>query len=186
MTEKLQKCRSRNFAIGFLDHWINLAVQDGESMEQVKNTISTFLDKTFSQWKYVLVVYPPHNGGDNHYTNYDIRRFRFHGHNIVLHFLPQFQNSKVCKDPAPVKWCPTHTSHHKRLCTENRCFCHNNNFDAYKWYNLIRNQPGYFGHISALTVFQGHSLAFAGQDVCLKYMYFVPWKVHKSLTIVYA
>ena len=182
MTDKLQKCRSRNFAIGFVDRWMNLNVPDGLSMEQVKNTISTFLAKTFGQWKYVLVVYPPHNGGDNHYTNYDIRRFRYHGHNIVIHFLPQFQNSKVCKDPAPVKWCPNHTHSIKYTSIHASIYCHKNNVEADNYYNYIKNNPGYFGHISALTVLQGHSLALAGQDVCLKYMHFV----HKFLTIVYA
>ena len=185
MTEKLEKCRSRNFAIGFVERWIDLAVQDGESMEQVKNNISTFLTKTFGQWKYVLVVYPPHSGGDNHYTNYDIRRFRFYGHNIVLHFLPQYQNSRVCKGLfVPDKWCPTHK---KRLCNKYRCFCPNGNVNADHYYNWIKNNPGYFGHISALTVLQGHSLALAGQDICLKYIKIQrQYKVHKSLTIVYA
>ena len=73
-------------------------------MTQVKNTISDMLVKKFGQWKYVLVVYPPHQGGHKHYSNYDIKRFRHHGHNIVLHFLPP-SNSKACKDPAPNKWC---------------------------------------------------------------------------------
>ena len=164
MTEKLQKCRSRNFAIGFVDRWINLAVLDGESMTQVKNTISTFLDKTFSQWKYVLVVYPPHNGIDRHYTNYDVRRFRFFGHNIVLHFLP-LSYSKACKDPVPVKWC----SRYKRIPnSEYGWYCTHNNVNTHAWYNWVKNHPQYFGDISSLTVFRGNNFALAGQDVCRK------------------
>ena len=45
MTEKLEKCRSRNFAIGFVERWIDLAVQDGESMEQVKKISVLFSQK---------------------------------------------------------------------------------------------------------------------------------------------
>ena len=165
MTEKLEKCRSRNFAIGFVERWIDLAVQDGESMEQVKNNISTFLDKTFGQWKYVLVVYPPHNGGDRHYTNYDVRKFRFYGHNIVLHFLPQFQNSKACKDPIPDKWCSNHSRDTR---AKYGFYCTHKNVNAHEWYNWIKNHLEYFGYISVLTVLQGHSFALAGQHVCAK------------------
>ena len=192
MTDKLQKCRSRNFAIGFVDRWMNLNVPDGLSMEQVKNTISTFLDKTFGQWKYVLVLYPPHNGGDQHYTNYDIRRFRFYGHNIVVHFLPRIQNSKACKDPEPIKWCSNHEKDYSGW-SKNGFYCTFNDVDAYKWYNFIKNHHGYFGHLSALTVFRGNDFALAGQYVCLKQLsiercyqcdpHHFP---HRILTIIYA
>ena len=120
----------------------------GGSKTDLTNTISKKLDETFSQWEYVLVVYPPHHGGHKHWTNYDIHRFRHYGHNIVLHFLPT-SDSKACKDPAPLKWC----NNHRR---DSRGFhCTQNNNDAHEWYNWIKNHPEYFGHLTALTVFRG-------------------------------
>ena len=164
MTEKLQKCRSRDFAKHFVDRWMNENLHGGQSMTQVKNTISDYLDKNFGQWKYVLIIYPPLNGEDWHWTNYDVHRFRHHGHNIVLHFLPP-SNSKACKDPAPIEWC----SNHKRdTSVKYGFYCTHNNSNAHRWYNWIKNHPEYFGDISALTVFQGKYLDLAGQDVCLK------------------
>ena len=98
-------------------------------MTQVKNTISDMLVKKFGQWKYVLVVYPPHQGGHKHYSNYDTKRFRHHGHNFVLHFLPP-SNSKACKDPGVVIVRDQHGF-----------YCTNNNIDAHEWYKWIKNHP---------------------------------------------
>ena len=169
MTEKLQKCRSRDFAKYFVDRWMNENLGGGElSMTQVKNTISDFLDKNFGQWKYVLIVYPPHHGGHKHWTNYDIKRFRHHGYNIVLHFLPP-SNSKACKDPPPIKWCGDNKTVRKKYTFYwGRLSCTQNNQDAHKWYNRIKKHPNDFGHLSALTVFQGKNFALKAQNVCEK------------------
>ena len=40
--------------------------------DRPKYSISDMLVKKFGQWKYVVVVYPPHQGGHKHYSNYDI------------------------------------------------------------------------------------------------------------------
>ena len=163
MTQKLQKCRSRNFAIFFVDRWMKGL--KGGSKTDLTNKISKKLDETFSQWEYVLVVYPPHHGGHKHWTNYDIRRFRHDGHNIVLHFYP-LSDSKACKDPEPLKWCNNHRRDPKGF------HCTHNNNDAHEWYNWIKNHPDYFGHISALTVFQGRDFVSAGRNVCQKIISF--------------
>ena len=121
MTQKLQKCRSRNFAIHFVDNWMNLKIKGG-SKKNITNTISKYLAETFSQWNYALVVYPPHHGGHKHWTNYDIHRFRHDGHNIVLHFYP-LSDSKACKDPEPIKWCNNHRRDPKGTLFENYSKC---------------------------------------------------------------
>ena len=171
MTLKLQKCRSKNFANGFVEQWLNLALKDGLSRMQVKNTISNFLGKTFGQWKYALVVYPPHHGGHKHWTNFDIRKFRLHGHSIGLHFLPLSQ-SKVCKDPEPIKWCSNLEFWQQKMRFHLHDFyCTHNNEDAHQWFDWIKNHPGYFGHLSALTVFRvkrESDFVVAGQNVCKK------------------
>ena len=171
MTMKLQKCRSKNFANSFVEGWLNLALKDGLSRIQVKNTISNFLGKTFGQWKYALVVYPPHHGGHKHWTNFDIRRFRFHGHSIGLHFLP-LSKSKVCKDPEPIKWCSNLEFWQQKMRFHLHDFyCTHNNEDAHQWFDWIKNHPGYFGHLSALTVFRvkkESDFVLAGQNVCKK------------------
>ena len=171
MTLKLQKCRSKNFANGFVEQWLNLALKDGLSRMQVKNTISNFLGKTFGQWKYALVVYPPHHGGHKHWTNFDIRKFRLHGHSIGLHFLP-LSHSKVCKDPEPIKWCSNLEFWQQKMRFHLHDFyCTHNNEDAHQWFDWIKNHPGYFGHLSALTVFRvkrESDFVVAGQNVCKK------------------
>ena len=164
MTEKLQKYRSRDFAKHFVDRWMNENLHGGQSMTQVKNTISDYLDKNFGQWKYVLIIYPPLNGEDWHWTNYDVHRFRHHGHNIVLHFFP-LSYSKSCKDPAPIDWC---SNHQRDTSVKYGFYCTYNNRNAHEWYNWMKNHLEYFGDISALTVFRGKFLDLAGQDVCLK------------------
>ena len=199
MTEKLHKCRSRKFAIHFVGHWIDSNIKRGKKT-QIKDAISKLLAEKFSQWQYVLVVYQPHKGGQKHWTNYDIQRFRHYGHNIVLHFLPP-SNSKVRKDPAePDKWC----SHWGPLWGEHGDpkQCKDNNDDAHEWYNWIKNRPKDFGHISALTVLRGNNLALSGQNVCRKELsietkqdqmpavchYCIPKSTveYKILTIIYA
>ena len=163
MTQKLQKCRSRNFAINFVDEWMNLNIK-GESKKHITNKISKYLAETFSQWDYVLVVYPPHHGGHKHWTNYDIHRFRHYGHNIVLHFLPP-SNSTACKDPkAPQKWCSGDYETDRRR----GFYCRNKNDDAHEWYNRIKNHPNDFGHLSALTVFRGKDFTLKAHKACKK------------------
>ena len=181
MTKKLQKCRSRKFAIHFVGHWIDSNIKRGKKT-QIKDAISKLLAEKFSQWQYVLVVYQPHKGGHKHWTNYDIQRFRYYGHNIVLHFLPP-SNSKACKDPPPKKWCGDNkTVRKKYFFYWGRLSCTQNNQDAHKWYNRIKKHPNDFGHLSALTVFQGKNFALKAQNVCEKIL-----RIKTApLTIIYA
>ena len=187
MTQKLQKCRSRNFAIHFVDRWMNKDLKGG-SKTHIKNKISNFLAEKFSHWEYVLVVYnPPYHGGHQHWTNYDIHRFRHYGHNIVLHFLPP-SNSTACKDPkAPTKWCSDYERDRRR-----GFLCRNINDDAHEWYNWIKNHPDDFGHLSALTVFRGKDFTLkAPHNVCQKILHILicnscPSRPTVDLTIIYA
>ena len=79
MTKKLEKCRSRNFAIGYVNHWMNLAFKGEVSVTQVKNTMSSMLDKKFDQWKYVLLIYPPHvDRGYTYWTNFHLQRTKMY------------------------------------------------------------------------------------------------------------
>ena len=167
MTKKLEKCRSRKFAKHFVGRWIDLNIKEG-TMTQVKNNISKCLTDKFSQWQYVLVVYPQHHGGHKHWTSYHVHRFRHYGHNIVLHFLPP-QNSKSCKDPARDKWCRNWGPCNNSRIVKPGFQCKDDgDDDAHEWYDWIKNHPKDFGHLRALTVLQGKRLAFSGQNVCRK------------------
>ena len=187
MTKKLEKCRSRNFAIGYVNHWMNLAFKGEVSVTQVKNTMSSMLDKKFDQWKYVLLIYPPHvDRGYTYWTNFHLQRTEFHGHNVALHFLP-LSHSKSCKDPEPKKWCSDFI-----LASNPKYgfYCNKpNHVDAHKWFDWMNNHPNYYGQLSAVTAFhiKHEKYALVGDNACDKRLRVIPnprYWTHKLIQIV--
>ena len=87
MKNELKRAKSFAFAKDWAKKWIMRNIEEG-GHHSARDEIGEMLETHFKHFKYALAVTPELSGGDNHWSNFDIRIFRRFGKNIYLTFKP--------------------------------------------------------------------------------------------------
>ena len=76
--EELAKCRKKDNVQKYVEQWIENEdnVNSDQSIAETKDAITGLMDRRFPWMDYLVVVYTELSGGDAHWVNYTVRRFR--------------------------------------------------------------------------------------------------------------
>lgn len=73
--DQIEICRETQKVKGYVKKWVDKNLK-GLDTKQSMRELHKYMDETFPFMTYVAVAYPPYYGGNNHWTNADINKFR--------------------------------------------------------------------------------------------------------------